>query len=171
MNQSAARGFMWKIVYFFRTKTLEMTPTYDSFIFLGDPFGTNIHPSGGCWLWGSQRFFVLSVSQVRSPGQRRGVAHPELRARSVPHPVQNCVGAVERLLRDGHAGHEEGKRQGPQFSRRHSHNPSLWVFWVLGVFGEEFRKANYSHTRSILLIADRLKEAATVPLTYVQNQP
>lgn len=100
-----------------------MTPTYDSFIFFGDPFGTNIRPSGesthvrhlvavdlivDC-------FFVVSVSQVRSPGQRRGVAHPELRARSVPHPVQNCVGAVERLLRDGHAGHEEGEQQGSQF--------------------------------------------------------
>lgn len=103
-----------------------MSPTYDSFIFFGDPFCTNkqTNPSGkpthvrhlmvvDCG--NLNVFFVVSVSQVRSPGQRRGVAHPELRARSVPHPVQNCVGAVERLLRDGHAGHEEGEQQGPQF--------------------------------------------------------
>lgn len=37
---------MWKIICFFWTQTLEMTPTYDSFIFFGDPFDTNIPPSG-----------------------------------------------------------------------------------------------------------------------------
>lgn len=32
---------MWKMICFFRTRTLEMSPTYDSFIFFGDSFGTN----------------------------------------------------------------------------------------------------------------------------------
>lgn len=53
--------------------------------------------------------FVVDVMQVRSPGQRRGVADAELRACAVPHAVPDGVGAVECVLCDGHAGHEEGE--------------------------------------------------------------
>lgn len=51
------------------------------------------------------------VLQVRPASQRRRLADPELRARSLPHPVPYRVAAVERLPRHGHAGDEEGEQQ------------------------------------------------------------
>lgn len=54
--------------------------------------------------------FVIDALQVRSPGQWWSVPNLEFWTCSVPHSVQNCVGAVERVLCDGHAGHEEGER-------------------------------------------------------------
>lgn len=54
--------------------------------------------------------FVTDVLQVRSPGKWRGIANTEFWACSIPHSVQNCVGAMERLLCDGHNGYEEGER-------------------------------------------------------------
>ena len=47
--------------------------------------------------------------QVRSPGQWRGIPDTEFWACSIPHSVQNCLGAMECLLRDGHISHEEGE--------------------------------------------------------------
>lgn len=52
------------------------------------------------------------VVKVRSPDQRRGVADAQLRTGAVPQPVPDRVGAVERVLRDGHACDEEGERGG-----------------------------------------------------------
>lgn len=52
---------------------------------------------------------IFGALQVWFAGQRRRVSDSELWACSVPHPVQNRVGAVERLLRDGHLGYEEGE--------------------------------------------------------------
>lgn len=48
--------------------------------------------------------------QVWSSGQWRGIPHTELWACSLPHAVQNCLGAVECLLCDGHTCDEEGER-------------------------------------------------------------
>lgn len=55
-------------------------------------------------------FTFLDVMQVRSTSQWWGIPNIEFWACSLPHSVQNCVGAMECLLCNGHTGHEEGER-------------------------------------------------------------
>lgn len=55
-------------------------------------------------------FPVIDV-KVWSPDKWRGVADTQLWTRSLPQPVQDRVGTVERVLRDGHACHEKGEQR------------------------------------------------------------
>lgn len=53
--------------------------------------------------------FIFNVLQVRFTGQWWSIPDIKFWTRSVLDPVPNCVVALERILCDGHSGHEEGE--------------------------------------------------------------